>query len=72
MALETSEHLFAHFVLVVAAGMVKAVEVGAVVAAVAMAEVMVISIASSLVSPIEEAEAIMISLFCLGWVIFFL
>ena len=50
--------------------MVKAVEVGAVVAAVAMAEV--ISIASSLVSPIEEAEAIMISLFCLGWVIFFL
>ena len=53
--------------------MVKAVaiEVGA-IAAVTMAEVMVISIASSLVSPIVEAEAIMVSFLCPGLVIFYL
>ena len=50
--LETSEHLFAHFVP--AAGMVKAVEVVAIL--VAMVEV--ISIATSLVSIIEEAVAV--------------
>ena len=57
--LETSEHLFAHFVP--ATGMVKAVEVVVVVAisaAMAMAMVMVTSIATSLVSTIVEVEAV--------------
>ena len=55
--LETSEHLFAHFVP--ATGMVKAVEVVVIVAiSAAMAMVMVTSIATSLVSTIVEVEAV--------------
>ena len=57
--LETSEHLFAHFVP--ATGMVKAVEVVVIVAiaaAMAMAMVIVTSIATSLVSTIVEVEAV--------------